>query len=154
MPPVLHFNHTNIYQNPALAFSSPFKVGRPTSITISVDNSGTDAGVAEVHLWWLGPCAGAHGPTNLLYKCDAPNNAGQPIIFSVNPGGEGHLTVSWTPNARDFPVAMGHFVFGAIFAQLVSQPVAPVFAGDTSALPCWNPAYRLCALHNTQVETR
>lgn len=154
MPPVLHFNHTNIYHNPALALSGPFKVGQPTSITISVDNSGTEGGVAEVHLWWLGPCASSHaGPTNLLNKCDPPNNAGHPLVFSSDPGVGGRITVSWTPSASDFPPGMGPSVFGGIFAQVVSQPVAPNFAGDSSALGCWNPGYRLCALHNTMVAT-
>lgn len=152
MPPVLYFKHQNIYFNPSLAFSGPFKVGQPTSITISVDNSGKMGGVAEVHLWWLGPCAGSPaGPTNLLDKCDAPNNAGQPIIFSVDPGVGGKITISWTPRAKDFPVRKGRPIFGGIFAQVVSQPVAPSFAGDSSALGCWNPAYKLCALHNTQI---
>jgi len=154
MPPILHFNHSNIYFNPSLALSGPLRVNQPTSITISLVNDGAEGGVAEVHLWWLGPCASSHaGPTNLLNKCDAPNNGGSPVIFSVDPGVGGLLTVSWTPSASDFPATMGRFVFGGIFAQVVSQPVAPDFGGDPSALGCWNPGYKLCALHNTQIAT-
>ena len=157
MPPIISFNHYNIYRNLNLVPAGPFNVGHPTSISISLSNTGSDTGNAKIHLWWIGPTQGAcPGPMMDLVagsKLVPPCGPTQPILFSVQPNASGHATVSWIPSAADFPRTLGPSVPGCLFAQAEIMPSAPTYAGDASALNNWDPTYTLCAQHNIYIGT-
>jgi len=157
MPPSIFCDHSNLYLNASLVPQAPFSVGHATSITISLLNNGTEAGDANVHLWWIGPTMSlAPGPMSDLVngnKLAPPFGAAHPIIFTVMPTTGGKVTVSWTPSAADFPKSLGPSVPGCLFAQVEVLPAPPTFSGDTSALSNWSPAYTLCAQHNIHIAT-
>ena len=155
MPPVISFNHSNLYANTGLVPSGSFHVGHPTSITITLLNSGDD-GIAIVHLWWIGPClASTTGPMSDLVnggRLALPIGPGNQIAINAVHSVGGTAVVSWTPSATDFPHALGSAVPGCLFAQAEIKPNLP-YTGDPSALTNWSPAYSLCAQHNIQINT-
>ena len=158
MPPIVGFNHSNLYLNVNLTISNPFNVGHATSITISLSNTGTETGNAIVHLWWIGPTlSAAAGPMLDLVaanKLAPPYGSGQPILVPVQPGVGGKVTVAWTPSAADFPrTTLGPSVPGCLFAQAEVLPNQPAYPGDSSALNIWSPAYTLCAQHSIHIGT-
>jgi hypothetical protein len=156
MPPVISFNHSHVYVSTGLAPAAGFQVGVATSITISLTNTGSDAGNANVLLWWVGPCASSTtGPMIDLvngHRLAPPFNAA-PIKFTVSAGTGGHVTVSWTPNAADFPPVLGPSIPGSLFAQVAVLASPPIFSGDNTALNNWNPTHPLCAQRNIQIAT-
>lgn len=158
MPTNISFDHSNLYISIALTPSAQFKVGQPTSITISLRNSGTGARTVNVHLWWIGPAVSSTtGPMMDLVngnKLVPPYGSGHPIVLTPLPTTGGTVTVSWIPSAADFPTTLGTSVPGCLFAQaevLPSPPTDPV--GDNSALTCWSPAHALCAQRTIHVAT-
>jgi hypothetical protein len=160
MPPILRFDHSSPYLNylsPALSPTGAFTVGHPTSINISIQNSGSETGNANVHLFWIGPMQGSStGPMMDLVNCDKlvpPCGSTHPILFSVLPNVGGKTTVSWIPSAADFPKTLGPSVPGCLFAQIEVLPNAPTYPGDLSAITNWSPIYQLCAQHNIHIIT-
>ncbi len=156
MPPVISFNHANLYLNTGLVPASGFRVNHATSITISLGNTGSETGNVNIHLWWVGPCVSPPaGPMIDLVSTSklAPPYCGVAIKFSVVMTTGGSVTVSWTPSAADFPRSLGTSVPGCLFAQAEVLPSPPTYPGDTTALNNWNPAYTLCAQHNIQIAT-
>jgi hypothetical protein len=156
MPPNIHFDHLSSTENPALLPAAPFVVGRMTAIAITLNNDGNVTGTARIRLFWKGPTGAVPTGTTvtLLDKLEPPNNRGVPIPLTVVAGTSSTLQVSWTPTAAMFPRALGRVVRGGcLFAQVDVDPVMPGYAGDTSAQNNWNPDYRLCAQHNSDIAT-
>jgi hypothetical protein len=157
MSAIISFDHSNLYSNKGLVPSSSFQVGHSTNITISLHNTGSTIGDANVHLWWIGPTlSSTSGPMFDLVngnRLAPPYGAAYPIIFSVMPTTGSKITVAWTPSALDFPHSLGATVPGCLFAQVEVLPAPPIDPGDTSALSNWSPAYVLCAQHNIQITT-
>ena len=86
MPPIFTFTGASpatLYANPGLTISGPFTVGHPTSITISITNTGA-AGNAIIHLWWVGPTltngvaptldSGERQQARSSLRCDPPHS--------------------------------------------------------------------------------
>jgi hypothetical protein len=160
MPPILRLDHSNPYLNylnPAVNPSGPFTVGSATTITISIQNTGSETGNANVHLYWIGPMqSSSAGPMMDLVGCNQlapPYGSAHPILFSVLPSVGGNATVSWTPSAADFPKTLGPSVPGCLFAQIEVLPNPPTYPGDSSALTNWSPIYQLCGQHNIHIVT-
>jgi hypothetical protein len=155
----ISFDHSSLYANGGLLPDvSGFKVGQATNITITLSNSGPMTRNAIIHLFWVGPnMTIGMGPLLDLVngnKLAPPFGAQNPVLFSVEPGTGGRVTVSWTPSAVDFPGgALGTSAPGFLFAQAEIQALPPFQPGDTSALNNWNPAFVLCAQHNIQIAT-
>ena len=155
----ISFDHSSLYANVGLLPDvSGFRVGQSTNITITLSNSGPTTRNAIIHLFWVGPTMTiGTGPMLDLVngnKLAPPYGTAHPVLFSVEPGTGGGVTVSWTPSAADFPgVALGASVPGFLFAQAEIQALPPFHPGDTSALNNWNPAHVLCAQHNIQIVT-
>jgi hypothetical protein len=161
MPPVITFTGakaTNLYSNPGLAPSGPFKVGISTNITISLSNAGSTGGVT-VELWWIGPSmiSGAGPMVDLVNsnRLAPPYGSSYQISFSPTNGVHA-VTVTWTPNAADFPPTLGASIPGSLFAQVVlpaMYPIPPGYPANNSAVNNWDPAYSLCAQHNIHIAT-
>ena len=155
----ISFDHSSLYANAGLLPDvSGFRVGQATNITITLSNSGPMTRNAIIHLFWVGPnMTIGMGPLLDLVngnKLAPPFGAQNPVLFSVEPGTGGRVTVSWTPSAVDFPGgALGTSAPGFLFAQAEIQALPPFQPGDTSALNNWNPAFVLCAQHNIQIAT-
>jgi|SRR5450631_203049 len=153
----ISFDHSSLYANVGLLPDvSGFRVGQATNITITLSNDGPTTRNAIIHLFWVGPnvTIGMGPLLDLGNKLAPPFGALKPVLFNVEPGAGGRVTVSWTPSAADFPgVALGTSVPGFLFAQAEIQAAPPLQPGDTSALNNWNPAFVLCAQHNIQIAT-
>jgi hypothetical protein len=156
MNPMISFSHSNLYLNTGLVPAAGFSVGHATNITITLKNTG-GAGNAIVHLWWIGPslCGGAGPMIDLVNgsRLAPPYGPLHPLNIAVGDLTGNSANVSWTPSAADFPHALGPSVPGCLFAQVVVKAAPPVYAGDTSALTIWSPAYALCAQHNIHIAT-
>src|SRR5450631_2065685 len=108
MPPILLVDHSNPYLNylnPAVNPSGTFTVGQATTITISIQNTGSETGNANVHLFWIGPMqSSSTGPMMDLVNCNKlapPYGSTHPILFSVLPSVGGNAPVSRVPSPAD-----------------------------------------------------